>query len=179
MGIVHNLSKTGADPATVQVRLDAQGVTLLGNAAQSVRVARGADARVAWRVRVAPGTNATLEVRGTAPFDNDALRLTLPVAARGVAAKQSEAGSQLADGRVTLRLRKDARDRPRPASCGSPSRRRSRAGSSTRSSYLVGYPYGCIEQTMSKFLPDVGVVAEVLKTMGREDPTLSAELPKW
>lgn len=177
VGIVHNLSKTGADPATVQVRLDAQGVTVLGSAAQSVRVARGADARVTWRVRVLPGTNATLEARGTAPFDDDALRLTLPVAARGVAQKQVEAGSQLADGRVTLRLRKDARAID-PASELRIALTPSLAGGLLDSlDYLVGYPYGCIEQTMSKFLPDV-VVAEVLKTMGREDPHLAAELPK-
>lgn len=180
VGIVHNLAKpgtAGADQASVRVRLDGQGVTLLGAAQQTVRVNRGDQARVTWRVRVDSAANAVLEARGDASFDQDALRLTLPVAAKGVAVKTVEAGSLLRDGQVTLRLRKDGRAID-PQSELRLDLTPSLAGTLLESlDYLVGYPYGCIEQTMSKFLPDV-VVHEVLTTLGKQDPKLAAELPK-
>ncbi len=180
VGVVHNLAPEGtpgAAPASVRVRLDAQGVALLDPAARTVRVERGGEARVTWRVRVGAGTTAVLEARAEAGFDQDALRLRVPVAARGVQAKVVEAGAALADGRVTLRLRKDARAID-AASALKLDLTPSLAGTLLDSlDYLVGYPYGCLEQTMSKFLPSV-VVHETLRTLGREDPALAAELPK-
>lgn len=180
VGIVHNLAKpgtTGADPARVQVRLVAQGLTVVGNASQTVLVRQGDLARVTWTVRVDSVALASLEARADASFDQDALRLTLPVAARGVKAREVQAGSLLADGRTTLRLTKDAR----AIDAGTElklSLAPSLAGTMLESlDYLVGYPYGCIEQTMSRFMPDV-MVAEVLRTIGRDDPKLTAELPK-
>jgi uncharacterized protein YfaS (alpha-2-macroglobulin family) len=180
VGIVHNLAQpgtSGAEPARVQVRLVAQGVTVVGNAAQTVTVRRGDLARVTWTVRVDSVALATLEARADASFDADALRLTLPVAARGVPAREVQAGSLLTDGRTTLRLTKDARAIDAGTELNI-SLAPSLAGTMLESlDYLVGYPYGCIEQTMSRFMPDV-MVAEVLRTIGRDDPKLTAELPK-
>ncbi|HZU97198.1 MAG TPA: alpha-2-macroglobulin family protein, partial [Planctomycetota bacterium] len=42
---------------------------------------------------------------------------------------------------------------------------------------LAGYPYGCVEQTMSRFLPDV-VAIDALRKLSYTDEKLSAELPK-
>ncbi|MFK7802436.1 MAG: MG2 domain-containing protein [Anaerolineae bacterium] len=42
---------------------------------------------------------------------------------------------------------------------------------------LTGYPYGCVEQTMSRALPNA-VVGRALNQLGINDPTLEAELPK-
>ena len=43
--------------------------------------------------------------------------------------------------------------------------------------YLTGYPYGCVEQTMSRFLPDV-LVWQALDRLHIKKPELQAELPK-
>jgi len=43
--------------------------------------------------------------------------------------------------------------------------------------YLAGYPYGCVEQTMSRFLPAV-VAAGALRRAGLRNPGLEAELPR-
>lgn len=44
--------------------------------------------------------------------------------------------------------------------------------------YLTGYPYGCVEQTLSRFLPDV-LVSRILRGVGDEKSRrLQAELPK-
>jgi alpha-2-macroglobulin len=42
--------------------------------------------------------------------------------------------------------------------------------------YLTGYPYGCVEQTMSRALPNA-VVARAFRQLGIENPTLEADLP--
>lgn len=42
---------------------------------------------------------------------------------------------------------------------------------------LTGYPYGCVEQTMSRALPNA-VVGRALNQLGVNDPNLEAELPK-
>lgn len=42
--------------------------------------------------------------------------------------------------------------------------------------YLTGYPHGCVEQTMSKALPNA-VVGRALKVLGVSQPELSAQLP--
>ena len=44
--------------------------------------------------------------------------------------------------------------------------------------YLTGYPYGCVEQTMSKALPNA-VVGRALNQLGVTNPTLEAELPAY
>lgn len=44
--------------------------------------------------------------------------------------------------------------------------------------YLVGYPYGCTEQTMSRFLPDL-VVARALQDLKLENQQLDEQLPRY
>ncbi len=44
--------------------------------------------------------------------------------------------------------------------------------------YLIGYPYGCIEQTMSRFMP-TAITAGTLKRLGApEDPYFTQQVPK-
>lgn len=178
--IVHNLAKEGtpgASNASVRLRLQANGVTLVGGASHTVNVDRNAQAKVTFKVRVDSVKQATLTLRGTASFENDALRLTLPVAARGVSMPRVASGSKMQDGDVTLTLDKHANTIDGMSELKislSPSL----SGTMLDSlEYLVGYPYGCVEQTMSRFLPTL-VVAETLKTLGREDSNLKNELPK-
>ncbi|HUU01621.1 MAG TPA: MG2 domain-containing protein [Myxococcota bacterium] len=44
--------------------------------------------------------------------------------------------------------------------------------------YLAGYPYGCTEQTMNRFLPDL-VVARALQELGMKNKRLEDELPRF
>ncbi|MBC7082709.1 MAG: VanW family protein [Firmicutes bacterium] len=43
--------------------------------------------------------------------------------------------------------------------------------------YLASFPYGCVEQTMNSFLPDV-VVARTLRDLGVKAPEIEEDLPK-
>ncbi|MCB0185676.1 MAG: hypothetical protein KDE31_15515, partial [Caldilineaceae bacterium] len=54
---------------------------------------------------------------------------------------------------------------------------RSPAGSMVEGlAYLTGYPYGCVEQTMSRALPNA-VVARAFRQLGIGDPVVQHELP--
>jgi len=44
--------------------------------------------------------------------------------------------------------------------------------------YLVDFPYGCAEQTISRFLPNL-VVARAFKELGIENPELEAKIPGY
>ncbi len=44
-------------------------------------------------------------------------------------------------------------------------------------SYLAAYPYGCVEQTMSSFFPDL-IVADLIADPKKGNPALAKELPK-
>lgn len=44
-------------------------------------------------------------------------------------------------------------------------------------SYLVDYPYGCVEQTMSRLLPAI-TVSKLYESLGLTDPMLDKKLPK-
>jgi hypothetical protein len=181
VGIVHNLAKPGTPgafpDATVDVRLNVQGLTVLGQSSRSVTVDNGGHETLTFHVRVEEGKQASMELAGVASFENDALRFEVPVAPRGVAAPDVESGSLMQDGTRTFVLDKAAGAIPLATELRislSPSL----AGTMLDSvEYLAGYPYGCIEQTMSKFLPTL-MVGEVLRVIGREDPTLRDELPK-
>ncbi len=43
---------------------------------------------------------------------------------------------------------------------------------------LIGYPYGCVEQTMSRVLPNA-VVGRLVKATGLEAPEIAARLPEY
>ncbi len=173
VGIVHNLSR---QTGNVTVKLEAQGVQLLDPATKTMSIAKGDLARVEWRIKINEAGRAVLTASANASWDQDALRLTIPVAARGVSAKKAQSGSLLQDGSVTVTLDKDARAID-PATELRVNLSPSLAGSMLDSlDHLTGYPYGCIEQTMSRFLPDV-IVADVLKSLGRDDSALAQKLP--
>lgn len=178
--IVHNLAPEGtpnASNARVGLRLDVDGVELLDGANRVLRVRQDGEAEVSFKVRVKDAKTARLEIHATASFDNDALRLRLPIAARGVAAPEAWSGSKVGSGTLRFSLTK-APGAIENASELELSLAPSLAGTLLDSvEYLAGYPYGCIEQTMSRFMPTL-LVQETLDRLGRKDPKLTNEIPK-
>lgn len=178
--IVHNLAPEGtpnSSNARVGLRLDVAGVELLDGADRVLRVRRDGEGEASFKVRVKDAKEARLEIRGTASFDDDALRLRLPIAARGVAAPETWSGSQVGSGTLRFSLTK-APGAIENASELELSLAPSLAGTLLDSvEYLAGYPYGCIEQTMSRFMPTL-LVQETLDRLGRKDPKLESEIPK-
>lgn len=108
------------------------------------------------------------------PRLSDAMALTLPALPHGRARVESRAGSVTDTLTERFTVRKDA-----VAGAGE---LRVRLAPSLASvilgalEYLASYPYGCTEQTMSAFLPDV-VVARTLRELNLPNEQLEKQLP--
>lgn len=161
-GIVNNTLNTAVTGTASAVL---SGLTPLGGAALKpggapLRVA--ANGRVRTDMQVRAGNVGTADVTFTArtASGNDALKLPLPVKARGYEVTQTAVGSASSPS-VKLNIPRDANLKTLDLSLSlTPSLL---SAVSPALEYLVGYPYGCTEQTMSRFLP--ALLAE--ETLGR------------
>lgn len=150
--VVHNY--TGAD-GTVQVTARAEGLRL-GEDSGSVKVAAGDSARVGFPVRVGSRKEVQVELTATMGAHSDALRMSVPVNRPYVYERKVLARGELGAGEATrleLPLRWDgeliARDTMVTVSVD-----RTGMGELEQSlRYLIEYPYGCLEQTLSRFIP--------------------------
>jgi alpha-2-macroglobulin len=134
-----------------ELRFEAEGLTLDGPDAQAVFLPTGGRASADFLVDAEATGEAIIRASALTPEASDALELPLPVLPRGVREEAGWAGSgsdrwsftlpaetDLATARGTLYLT------PSLAAAVSPAL-----------SFLAGFPYGCTEQTMSRFLPSV------------------------
>ena len=157
---------------------------VLDAAIYTTTVAAGQSATVNWWVSVpklpnvpnAPNvpisTTITIGARGETA--RDAVQLTIPIEPFGEKRVVANAG-QLDDNeaRFTINVPNDATFASVRLSA-SPSLA---AGLIDSLEYLTGYPYGCVEQTMSRFLPTV-LVKQSLDKLQIKNDKLQKEIPK-
>jgi uncharacterized protein YfaS (alpha-2-macroglobulin family)/TolA-binding protein len=183
-GIVHNAHKA-AKQVTVRLALDGDnlaladpasmgGVRLVADAAPrpeaTVTVPAGGETRVDWVVRVRKEGAVKIRVSARSDRDTDAMELSFPVLVHGIEKLIVKNGSML--GREGRGARTDVVtvEVPRERKPGSselvvqltPSMAATMLDALP---YLADYPYGCVEQTMSRFLPSV-VTARTLSGLG-------------
>src|ERR1051326_6163408 len=171
--IVHNYLET---PKTARVSLDATGLDIVDGGTRDVTVPVKGDAKVDWRVRTAAGsTSAKLLTKALTNEESDAMELTLPVIPFGVRQNINSAGAISEDsGHRTTDINFPANIDPVSRGIDidlSPSITGTIFGSLE---YLTSFPYGCTEQTMSSFLPNVVVSSALrdLKIKSTIDPTV-------
>ena len=155
----------------IQVSLDIHGLNLVTGAPKQITVASKSDGTVLWRVKASAIGTADLLAKALTNEESDALELTFPVEPSGV--KQTISHSGVATGNsasttIDFPVNTDAAAQQLQIEV-SPSI----AGSLFSAlDYLTSYPWGCTEQTMSSFLPNI-IVAETLKKLnlsGHIDP---------
>ena len=160
--IVHNYLPSAK---SVQLSLDAQGLEILSGATADVQVPSNGEAKLDWRVRAKTASQAVLDAKALTNEESDAMELTLPVLPVGVKQTIAQSGSiaadvQYATATVNLPANPDQTGPSLDITVNS-----SIAGSIFSAlDYLTSYPYGCTEQTMSSFLPDI-VVAKAMKDL--------------
>jgi alpha-2-macroglobulin len=169
--IAHNYLESAKD---VTFALDVTGLEVVGgpsaNSPQKVNIPAKGESYVDWRVKAHTTGNAVLTAKALTNEESDALEMTLPVLPYGV--KQRAAGSGVVfsgSGQSTWNYRypagSDAGTRGLTITVAP-----SVAGTVFDAlDYLTGYPWGCTEQTMSSFMPDV-IVAQAVDKLKLKSP---------
>jgi len=171
-GIVHNYTK---EPVDAHVELFVKGVQLDNPQKCVVRIEPDGKKRVEWIVRADKSGEAKFTLKALTTIESDAMALKIPVLPHGVRQVTSSAGSS--EDKLLLSLNLPDNTVKHSANLKivvSPSL----AGTLINAlEYLAGYPYGCVEQTMSRFIPNA-IVQTTLKEFGLKNEKLEKELPK-
>ena len=158
--IVHNATDAAR---SVQASIEASGAQLYGDAKRTITLEAGKDVRLDWKAKVDrnAGPVRFLVTADGGPGAQDATELTQPKQEDGLRVVDAHADTiSDAYGTATVDLTK----LPHAASIAvslSPSLAEPIFGALD---FLQTYPYGCAEQTMSSFLPDL-IVARTLRQL--------------
>ena len=174
-GVVHNfLNKE----KSTRISLELNGAELVGESTQTVTIPRDGQYRVDWQVRASQPGELRLLAKALTDAESDAVEMTMPVVPHGL--KQTIGGAVALtqnDGEQTqsfnLAHHPDIHARSLKIEAA-PSVVGTMFGALD---YLTSFPYGCTEQTMSGFLPDV-VVAQALKDVPTARIRGDNDLPK-
>jgi uncharacterized protein YfaS (alpha-2-macroglobulin family) len=155
-------------PSLVADRLTITGMVIDGKVVKgeqrAIEVKAGSEARVDWLVAVTEAGEAKLRVEARGDKYADAMGKTVRVYEHGVEKFVSRSGKMRGDS-VAIKL--DIPKARRPETTGlsvqiAPSMATTMLDALP---YLIDYPYGCTEQTMSRFLP-AAITAKTLRDLG-------------
>jgi alpha-2-macroglobulin len=171
--IVHNYLE---DTKTVKVSLDVTGLDVLQGATTDITVPSKGEAKVDWRVKAQNVRGASLVTKALTNEESDAMELDLPVVPFGVKMADSKSGSVASasgqqDAAITFPAGTELSSHSLDLSV-TPSVAGTIFGALD---YLTSYPYGCTEQTMSSFLPNI-VVAKAAQDLGLKATINQADL---
>ncbi|MDZ7344277.1 MAG: hypothetical protein ONA90_07155, partial [candidate division KSB1 bacterium] len=174
--IVHNYLTQAKQ---TKVSLQAEGLIVEPAVEKIITVPENGEKRVDWTVRTAGVGSATLTAKALTNEESDAIELTVPVLPHGL--KMSEATVvDIEEDRAVTEKTIVIPPGADPATAElfvsvSPSLAASMLSALED---LAGYPYGCVEQTMSRFLPTAIVAYTAKKLNLNLRLELLNELPK-
>ncbi|HEY3836322.1 MAG TPA: MG2 domain-containing protein, partial [Bryobacteraceae bacterium] len=160
--IAHNYLAAGK---VARMTLDVKGLDILDPGPRQVTIDAKGEAKVDWRVRATRPGQATLTGAVLTDEESDAMELPIPINAYGVKLTEARSGAVNNSGSADISMQFPAQSVPQSHSIDvtvSPSV----AGAMFAAlDYLTAFPYGCTEQTMSSFLPNV-IVTRAIKELG-------------
>jgi uncharacterized protein YfaS (alpha-2-macroglobulin family) len=161
-GIVHNYLK--ADKVT-KITIEVAGAKLLDAPVQTVTIPSQGEYRVDWRVSAPATGDLKVLAKALTDTESDALETGIPIVPRGLKNTRADSfvfADEEADKTITYTLPANADPNARSLRVeASPSIAGTLFGALD---YLTSYPYGCTEQTMSSFLPNV-IVTQALQNV--------------
>src|SRR5689334_7580748 len=174
-GVINNNTD---EPMSVVPKLNADGLSVSGllidgkpvNSAETpVEVKANTETRVDWLVEVHHASEAKLRVEARGSKYADAMEKTFTIFEHGIEKFVSRSGKMRGDS-VSIKL-----DIPKERRADSTKLTVQIAPSMATTMldalpYLIDYPYGCTEQTMSRFLPAV-ITAKTLHDLGLKPET--------
>jgi len=169
--VVHNNTEKELELA---VSLEAEGVTV-SNDKQTLKVLAHDRKTVSWPAVVEAAEQATLRFRATGGQYADAVELRLPI--YHVSTPETVGTSGQVEDQVIELIRLPEAIDPTFGELSVQLEPSLAAGMREGLEYLLSYPYECIEQTVSRFLPNV-VTYRALQKLGLQDAELETELPR-
>ena len=159
-GIVHNYLK---EDKSTQISLSVSGAQLLSAAQQTVTIPKQGEHRIDWRISAPQTGEVRLLAKALTDTESDAVELALDVVPRGLHEVNSQRWTTVDENTqqeftINLPANTDLNSRSLRIEA-TPSIAGTLFGALD---YLTSYPYGCTEQTMSSFLPNV-IVGQTLK----------------
>ena len=171
--VAHNYAPDAAKIA-VSIETDGGAVRGKGDASREVSVESGKAAEITWNCSAEKPGETTFRFRASAGKETDGLEVKLPV-------KTWEPREYAATSGVSSDMTEEALLRPYPGAKGeiavelSPT---ALSGLNEGARYLLEYPYGCLEQKLSRALPVI-TGAGLIETFGLGSlGTLKAEVQK-
>jgi hypothetical protein len=159
-------------PQKVLVRLHADNGKVADPADREITLAAHAGATVSWDFQAGDAGETQFLFRAESKTTSDAALKKLPIVVAGSEQILTVAG--YCKDPVSLELPKDID--PSHVVCEVRFTPTLTADLLDTLPYLIDYPYGCVEQTMSRFLPAIQV-AQTLKKLRLDDPELNRKLP--
>ncbi|HAA58052.1 MAG TPA: hypothetical protein DCE42_25040 [Myxococcales bacterium] len=161
----------------VRVKLRVKGLKILGRKQVRATLAAGADKRFVFEVKALQAGKVKLWAEIASSEAADSVEVKREIHAFGLDRHEAFAGTMFKKGKRTMPIKL-----PKVFSKGSSHLELNVNSSLTRSvfdslGYLVKFPYGCVEQTMSRFLP-AALVAKTLTGLDKAEPKLAKKLPK-
>lgn len=166
---------TGAD-RDVKVDVSATGIQLDGERTPTIHVTAGETKAVKLNLVAQEAGEAVLAARAFVDAQtNDGVESRFEIKAHGRLVTSAGSGRALPEGTMEFARAANANLRTGGLTVSlSPSL----AGGLVQSlDKLVDYPYGCVEQTMSRFMPAV-VVADAIERLGLSKPALMQRIPR-
>jgi uncharacterized protein YfaS (alpha-2-macroglobulin family) len=151
--VVHNYRP---ESRNATVSLQAMGLETVGtHAATTGSIASGGERRDDWRFAARTVGTATVTASAKTETDTDAVELPIPVLPFGIRREVGTSGSIVGAGEATSTVTMPEQSNPAARSI-SVSLAPSLAGSMLGAlDFLTDYPYGCTEQTISSFVPNL------------------------
>ena len=176
--IVHNYTDRQVD---AKVNLKADGVTLDDGNERKVTLEPGGQVLLDWKVTCDKVGVAKFTASAKAGRAQDALEISVPVLPFGKQAQVFQGGevgddpSHNGKAQIEFNIPQNALDDTVSVEVRlAPSVAATALGALE---YLTSYPYGCVEQTMNSFLPNI-IVSKTLSELGIKMPEISKDLPK-
>ncbi|MBN1634473.1 MAG: carboxypeptidase regulatory-like domain-containing protein [Ignavibacteria bacterium] len=161
--IVHNYLST---EKYTKVSFKSEGVELVGNNQVELNLKPNTDERIDWKIKVNnPTGEAKLYCEALTNEESDAVEIKVPIQPKGLEMFQNN----ITDITDEFKTESETINIPKYADLRTVNLKFT-ASSSIASALLTslddlaGYPYGCVEQTMSRFLPSV-IVANAFKEL--------------
>ena len=174
-GIVHNY--LNADKST-QISLEVNGAQLQNSGKQTVTIGKQGEHRIDWQISAPNVGEVKLLAKALTDTESDAVELPLTVVPRGLHQVKNESAAfsdENTERTFSLNLPANADARARSFKIElAPSVAGTLFGALD---YLTTYPYGCTEQTMSSFLPNI-IVTQALKDVKSASIKAANDLPK-